>query len=141
MSIDWRKKELEFETPEGTARYVYTGTLTHKKEVRKWGKFRGRETWEADGIEEEPLNGDCMRCKQRTFICDSHPIRADSEVGNRIAHFVKNSGQEPPSVYCGDCVYIDNPNLLQQIMAGERNEPTEEEKFLARMTAALGGTR
>jgi hypothetical protein len=143
MAIDWRKNEIEFETDEGTATYLYVGKIPYNKEKRKWVKVRGKETWEADGIEKGFHNGECLMCGQRVFQCMSHPIRADKEMGQRIVHFVKTSSSEPPSVYCGDCVYKANPSLLDVIAEGKRatKQVTEEEKYLAKVTAALGGAR
>ena len=95
MSIDWRKKELEFETPEGTATYVNTGTMVYRRDKRKEVTIGKRITWAADGIEEIPRNATCARCDRRVFVCTSLPINADSEMGTRVAHFVKTSASEP----------------------------------------------
>ena len=143
MAIDWRKNELEFETDEGTATYINVGKVPYRRDKRKEVKVRGRETWEADGVEEMFHSGTCARCDKRVFVCTSHPIRADSEVGMRIAHVVKTSSSEPPAIYCGDCVYRDNPNLLEVIAAGKSatEQVTEEDRYLANLTAVFGGTR
>ncbi len=143
MAIDWRKNEIEFETDEGTAKYLYVGKVPYFRDKRVWGEVRGRETWWADGVEKMFHNGECQRCKTRVFVCTTHPIRADGEMGTRIAHFVKTSSSEPPAVYCGDCVYRDNPNLLKVIAEGKQATEalTEEDKYLANLTAVFGGTR
>ena len=77
------------------------------------------------------------------FVCVTNPIKADDEVGTRVAHTVKTSGDEPPSVYCGDCVYRDNPQLLEVIAEGKAATKalTEEEVYLKNLTAVFGGTR
>ena len=136
MAIDWRKNELEFETDEGTATYINVGKVPYRRDKRKWVKVRGHETWEADGVEEMFHSATCTRCDKRVFVCTSHPIRADAELGMRIAHVVKTSSSEPPAIYCGDCVYRDNPSLLEVIAAGKKatEQQTEEDKYLASLT-------
>jgi hypothetical protein len=143
MSIDWRKNELEFETDEGTAKYINVGKIPYRRDKRVWGKARGRETWWAEGTEELFHSAECAKCGRRVFQCTSHPIRADSEVGMRIAHFVKTSSSEPPTIYCGDCVYRENPELLKVIAAGKKatEQRTEEDIYLDNLTAVFGGTR
>ena len=143
MAIDWRKNELEFETDEGTATYINVSKVPYYKDKRVWGKARGRETWWSDGTEKMFHKGECAKCGQRVFVCSSHPIRADAEMGMRIAHFVKTSSTEPPAIYCGDCVYRDNPNLLEVIAEGKAATKalTEEERYLKNLTAVFGGTR
>jgi hypothetical protein len=143
MAIDWRKKELEFETPEGMATYVNTGTMVYCRDKREEVIIGKRITWKADGIEEMFHSPTCTRCDRRVFVCTSLPINADSEMGTRVAHFVKTSASEPSAIYCGDCVYRDNPNLLDVIAAGKAatKQTTEEDIYLAKLTAVLGGTR
>ena len=143
MAIDWRKNELEFETPEGTATYQSTGKVSYNKEIREWVKVRGRETWQTGGFEKKFHSPECVKCGQRTFVCTSHPIRADAELGMRIAHFVKTNSTEPPAIYCGDCVYRENPHLLEAIAAGKKatEQRTEEDIYLENLTAVFGGTR
>ena len=141
MAIDWRKNEIEFETDEGTAVYTNLAKIPFYRDKRKEVKYHGRETWTADGVEELFHSGVCQRCQKRVFKCTSHPIRADEEMGSRVAHVVRTSPTEPPAIYCGDCVYIDNPHLLEVIAEGKRatEQITEEDRYLARLTAALGG--
>ena len=150
MAIDWRKNELEFETPEGTVVYKYTGTRTFKRDKRKMvEKMSGGYTWEADGVESISLEGECARCKKRTFVYGDDnkivppPKEVVEQMGLRIAHFVNTGAHEPPATYCGDCVYRDNPNLLEIIAEGKQATKalTEVERYLKNLTAVLGGTR
>ena len=113
MSIDWRKNEIEIETDDGTATYKFAG-------VCQWHD-----------------------CDNRTFQCTSHPIRADVDLGSRIAVYVKTSGKEPAAVYCQDCYLIANPHIAETMLAGEvaKRQDDAQTEVLREMTAALGGIR
>ena len=141
MAVDWRKNEHEFETDEGVAKYLYMGKIPWRKEKKKIVSMRGYDTWASDGVEDVPMSGDCMRCGKRLYKCLTHPLEAE-EMEGRTPHVVKNSRNEPPSLYCNDCVYEANPSLREQVLAGVRTaEEKERDAFLADVTRQLGGAR
>jgi len=145
--IDWNLNELKFETPEGTAVYKYLGTEKFVREIRKTvQKNDGSFTWTSDGFEEEPMPGDCMGCGLRLFVCDTHPIRSDYEVGDHIAHIKKTMNNQPPEVYCGSCIVSPaiNPEVVEAVEEQKRQDTrvkTAQELHYEDLTRRLGGTR
>jgi hypothetical protein len=139
---DWDLDELKFETPNGTAVYKYAGLVPYVKEIRQTTKtMRGTPTWETAGYEEVERDGHCAMCNRRVFVCESHPITAEEEIGERIVAWKKTGAHEPPLAYCQRCIKED-PDVKMQLDEQVRVDnymPTEYERFLEAQTAALGG--
>ena len=110
---NWDINELKFETPEGVAKYAWVGTIPWRREIRKWIEWRGTWTWATDGYEDVEMEGVCLRCGMRLFVCTTDPVRADDEVGDHLCAYVKNTSVEPHSTYCQACVEIANPALKE----------------------------
>lgn len=141
---DWDLDELKFETPEGTAIYKYAGLVPYRKEIKRTTKtLHGTPTWETAGYEDVERSGDCTVCGKRVFTCESFPIQAKEEIGDRIVAWKKTGANEPPLAYCQVCIKED-PDVKMQLDEQKRQDeyvPTPYERELARRTAELGGLR
>ena len=147
MAIDRRKNRIEIELEGGeTAIYV---VAEQEREVPnpilvtdalKSGTMRTHTIMGEPNTITAP--GECHVCKEKVYMCISHPIRADEEIGRYLAAFVKEGDHELATVYCQEHYLEYNPHIQEAIEQGRiamQRLATEEEIHLATETARLGG--
>ena len=140
---DWDLDELKFETPDGTAVYKFAGLVPYRKEIRRTTEtMRGVKTWETAGYEDVERDGLCVKCRRRVFVCESFPVMAEEEMGDRVVVWKKTGPNEPPQAFCQTCAKED-PDIKEKLDEQLRQDnyvPTPYERWLRKRTEEMGGT-